>query len=97
MTIMREGARVVTSAEDILEDLSLVPLMPSRPRPKTNTKLPILQRRILRALQIQPMSIDRLADVLKLGADDIITETSIMEINGLIRREAGNTFALPNQ
>lgn len=97
LAIMREGARLVTSAEDVLEDLSLVPLLPSRPRPKAEVKLPYLQRRILRALQVQPMSIDQLADVLKLGADDIITETSIMEINGLIRRETGNTFALPNQ
>ncbi len=97
LAIMREGARLVTSAEDVLEDLSLVPLMPSKPRTKPNVKLPYLQRRILRALQVQPMNIDQLSDALKLGADDIITETSMMEINGLIRREAGNAFALPRQ
>ena len=31
------------------------------------------------------------------NATELMTETSIMEINGLLRREAGNSFALPNQ
>lgn len=97
LTIMREGARLVTCAQDILEDLSLVPLMPPRKRPKKQPPLPPLQLAILRALRIQPMTIDDLATRLKRAADEVMTETSIMEINGLVRREAGNSFALPNQ
>jgi DNA processing protein len=97
LTIMREGARPVTSARDILEDLSLVPLMAPYTRPKRQPRLPVLQLRILRALRVQPMGVDELAAALKTGPEEIMTETSIMEINGLLRREAGNSFALPRQ
>lgn len=97
LAIMREGARLVTCARDILEDLSLVPLMQPLRRPKKQPPLPPLQRQIIRALRIQPMNIDELAAALKTGTDEIMTEAGIMEISGLIRREAGNSFALPNQ
>lgn len=97
LAIMREGARLVTCARDILEDLSLIPLMQPLTRPKKQPPLPLLQRRILRALRIQPMTLDELASALKEDATELMTETSIMEINGLLRREAGNSFALPNQ
>ena len=97
LAIMREGARLITSAEDILEDLALSPLMPTRSKRKAAPALPVLQQSILRALRIQPLSIDELTDRLNCSPEDIMTETSIMEISGLIRREAGNTFTLPNQ
>lgn len=97
LAIMREGARLVTGAEDILEDLSLIPLMPTKRRPKKEPPLPLEQRLILRALRIQPMNIDELAKATKMTTDDLLTETGIMEINGLIRREAGNTYALAKQ
>ena len=94
---MREGARVVTSAEDVLEDLALSSLMPARSKTKHSQKLPELQQSILNALQIQPLNIDEIAQKLNRSPVDIMTETSIMEISGLIRREAGNTYALVNQ
>lgn len=97
LAIMREGARLVTGAEDILEDLSLIPLMPTRRRPEKTPPPPLEQRLVLRALRIQPMNIDELAKTTKMSADELLTETSIMEINGLIRREAGNVYALVNQ
>lgn len=97
LAIMREGARMVTSAEDILEDLALVPLMHTLPRPGRDPSIPDIQQRIIRALRIQPMTIDELSEKLKFSTDDIMTETSIMEINGLIRREAGNSYALLDQ
>ncbi len=97
LAIMREGARMITSAEDILEDLSLVPLMMPLPRCKKKKPLPFVQQRILETLRIQPLTADELAAQLLLKADDIITECSIMEIGGLIHREAGNVFALPDQ
>ena len=97
LAIMREGARLITSAEDILEDLALSPLMYTKPKPKAVPDLPALQHSILRALQVQPMTIDELTNRLRVSPEDIMTETSMMEITGLIRREAGNIFALVNQ
>jgi len=43
------------------------------------------------------MTIDELTHRLRVSPEDIMTETSMMEITGLIRREAGNVFALVNQ
>lgn len=97
LAIMREGARIVTSAEDILEDLALLPITHTLSSPRVDPSLPLVQMRIIQALQIQPLTIDELSEKLKLSTDDIMTETSIMEINGTIRREAGNSFALPDQ
>lgn len=97
LAIVREGARLVTGADDILEDLALVPLAMPKPRRKKGPPLPHVHQRIIDALKIQPLTADELSQQLLLKADDIITECSIMEISGLIRREAGNTFALPDQ
>lgn len=96
LQIMREGARLVTSAEDILEDLALSPLMPAKRKSRPAPELPDLQQRILRALQVQPMTIDELTSQLMVSPEEIMTETSMMEITGLIRREAGNAYALVN-
>ncbi len=97
LAIMREGARLITNGADVLEDLSLVPIAVKVAENKIDPSLPYLQRRILRALQIQPFSIDELSEKLGVGAEEVLTETSIMEINGTIRRQAGNTFALPER
>lgn len=97
LAIVREGARLVTCAKDILEDLSLVPLSACIMSTRKEPPLPDLQHRIRAALQVQPLTIDELVSRLNAPAEDIITETSIMEITGLIRREAGNAYALPDQ
>ncbi|MBE5793580.1 MAG: DNA-protecting protein DprA [Clostridiales bacterium] len=97
LAIIREGARLVTSAEDILEDLALSPLMPAKAPPKQHPDLSDLQQRIIHALQIQPANIDELSVSLSVSPQDIMTEISIMEITGLIHREAGNNFSLSHQ
>lgn len=97
LAIVREGARLITSAKDILEDLSLVTLTPEKTRSKPSPKIPVLHKRIMQALRVQPLTIDELSEVLNESTADLMTETSIMEINGLIRREAGNAYALTNQ
>ncbi|MBO5502481.1 MAG: DNA-processing protein DprA [Clostridia bacterium] len=99
LAIMREGARLITSAEDVLEDLSMSPLVHTIPPSKADVAepLPDLQQSILKALRIQPLTLDELIERLKTSPEEILTETSIMEISGLIRREAGNAYAIANQ
>ena len=92
--ILREGARIVTSAQDILEDLGLQPVSVSQ-KEKNRIKLNALQSRIVSLLKIEPMGCAEI--VLKIGGDEneLITELGTLEILGVVEREAGNRFHLP--
>ena len=50
------------------------------------------QRKILQALQVQPLTVEQLSQELRTDAGDLLVSLSVMEITGLIQREAGNTF-----
>jgi len=95
-TIIREGARLVTSAEDVLLDLGIEPksdltadkgvLQPVGDTPA--------QKAILKVLLREPTGMDGLCLETGLSADDMMAELSVMEIMGQIRRESGNIFAV---
>ncbi|MCI5847415.1 MAG: DNA-processing protein DprA [Candidatus Limiplasma sp.] len=92
-TLLREGARLVTSARDLLEDLGLVPLEAAVK--KETAKLTPLQSRIVDSLRIESMGEEQLAALLSIGDEELMAELGTMEILGLIKREAGNQFSLP--
>ena len=95
-TILREGARLVTSAADILLDLGL------SPKPDlTQTKLELppegenpTQQAIFKALYKEPMGMDALCQSTGFSADALMAELSIMEIMGQVRKDSGNVFAV---
>lgn len=90
-TILREGARLVTSAKDILEDLELsAPVQEAQETPSITA----LQADMIAALGREPMTLDQLSVALGQAPLDIHSELSILEIMGMIKREAGNLFAL---
>jgi DNA processing protein len=94
--ILREGARLVTSAADVLLDLGLQPesdltrekrvLLPQGGNPT--------QRAILKALLKEALGMDDLCATTGCTADELLTELSVMEIMGQVRRDSGNVFAL---
>ena len=94
-TIIREGARLVTSAEDVLVDLGLERLMAS---PANAPEPPLgendTQVRVLKALLREPLGLDGLCTATGHTADELMAELSVMEIMGQIRRDSGNIFAL---
>ena len=90
-TILREGARIVTSAQDVLDDLNLLSHAKRHQREKIEVADPA-QRKILQALQVQPLTVEQLSQELRTDTGDLLVSLSMMEITGLIRREAGNTF-----
>lgn len=96
LTILREGARLATSAADILMDLGLTPkndlTAPTPELPGTGDS-PVRQS-ILKVLLTEPLGLDDLSARTHLGTDELMTELTIMEITGQIRRESGNIFAL---
>ena len=89
--ILREGARIVTSAQDLLDDLNLLSHAKQHQRERIEVTDPV-QKKILQALQVQPLTVDQLSQELSMSAGELLVSLSMMEINGLIQREAGNTF-----
>ena len=95
-TIIREGARLVTSAEDVLLDLGIEPKLDLTVEKRD---LPPMgdtpaQRTILKILLREPTGMDGLCAETGFSADEMMAELSVMEIMGQIRRESGNIFAI---
>ena len=94
-TIIREGAHLVTSAEDVLFDLGLEQLMATPARaPEAPLGENETQVSVLKALMREPMGLDGLCAATRRTADELMAELSVMEIMGQIRRDSGNIFAL---
>ncbi|MCE5342574.1 MAG: DNA-processing protein DprA [Eubacteriales bacterium] len=95
-TILREGARLVTSAADVLTDLGLQPegdlTCEKRILPPQGDNL--TQQAILKALMKEALGMDNLCARTGCTADELMTELSVMEIMGQVRRDSGNVFAL---
>lgn len=92
-TILREGARIVTSAQDVLDDLGLC----AAPKPAEQEPEPLTpqQEAIIGLLQIEPLGVQELSERLQIDSDSLITDLGFLVILGRIRREAGNRFSLP--
>ena len=91
--ILREGARIITSAQDLLEDLGIC--SPDAENNQNLVKLNQIQQKIVAQLRIQESTPQELADAAGLMVNDVITELGSLEIMGVVTREAGNRFHLP--
>lgn len=92
--ILREGARIVTSAQDLLDDLGIAPEALAD-QIQNDEELSALQRNILNALKVESLDIEELSAAVFETTDRVISELGILEILGRVTREAGNRFTLP--
>lgn len=93
--ILREGARIITCAKDLLEDLGLATTETSQSETQTMVKLNPVQQKILSQLRIQDSTAQEIAESTDLQFEQIISELGTLEILGIVEREAGNRFYLP--
>lgn len=91
--ILREGARIVTCARDILEDLGLESAPPASKA--EDVSLSASQAQIVSCLRREDMDIQELSQSLALSQGELLTELGTLEILGVVCREAGNRFHLP--
>lgn len=94
--IIREGARMVTCARDVLEDLGLQEITVRRAESGPPPGLTAPQAEILTALAREPMTMDELQPYVSLPAATLQTELGLMEISGFVKRGAGNRYARSN-
>lgn len=66
-----------------------------QPKPKTNPPQTIAEK-IIDALQSAPLTADELADRLHIGVTELLSELTMLEIEGSVRASAGNRFTVKN-
>jgi DNA processing protein len=96
--LVRDGARLVTSARDVLEDLGLA--SPQSAASWTQDPIPALvaslspdERRVLGVLQAEPQLLDRIARLAGMPASATTSILSRLELAGLASRHPGARFA----
>lgn len=91
--LLREGARPVRSAEDILEDLNIGGRASATP---TQTTLPLddAERRVIDQLTREPRHIDEIAAALGLPIHHLATQLMMLELQGAVRNTGAQHYAL---
>jgi len=102
--LLRDGARLVTSAADVLEELAgvgAVPLAPPRlaaagapgeGAPETDA----LERAVLAALESEPLHVDALAASLKLPTHRLLAALLTLELRGRVEALPGQHYRRPD-
>lgn len=94
--ILREGARIITGAQDLLEDLGLAsPDEAFSSQRMQKQSLTAIQHALVEQLRIESCGTAELAQALQMNENDVITEIGMLEIMGIVEREAGNRFRVP--
>lgn len=94
--LVREGARLVTSAADVLEDLGLSALSALEGNPTPKGVLPALgpdERRVMEALEADPILLDLIARRTAMPPSSAAAVLSRLELLGLASRHPGCRFA----
>ena len=90
-TILREGAILATSANDILQELGLMNLEEDN---KTTQELlkDNLSKQIVQLLSKEPLFVHEISTVLKINEEILLEKLPILEIQGFIHRENDNRY-----
>ncbi|MBP6963764.1 MAG: DNA-processing protein DprA [Armatimonadetes bacterium] len=91
--LIREGAKLVERAEDILEEIG-VPVEHSdrRERPKVPDNITPEQKVVLEALNLHPKHVDDIIAECGLSASVANSTLTLLEMLGLVRRVPGNAY-----
>lgn len=94
-TLLREGARYITCAEDILEDMDW--LNTPAVTPAQRAALPPMsteQQKIYHVLQQGTRSLDQLAQETGMGAPELSSSLTMLQLAGLIHQEPGRCYGV---
>lgn len=93
--LIREGrAMLVSSTDDIVEELrtKLRPILKESRGPETVIELTLFERKIVDALQSDPIHIDAISEVTGLSISDALVTLLGLEFKGLVKQLPGKFF-----
>ncbi|MDH7480486.1 MAG: DNA-processing protein DprA [Armatimonadota bacterium] len=90
--LIKEGAKLIEHAEDVLEDLGIEAESTGRDRQGIPSNLTTEQKAILQVLNLHPKHVDEIIGECKLTAATANSALTILEMLGLIRRVPGNAY-----
>ena len=89
--LIRQGAKLVSSAADIVEELNW--LIPTKTIPKdVQYKLSTEEKQVFDVLSLEPIYIDDLAEKAELDIKKVLTVLTFLEMQGLVRQIPGKYF-----
>ena len=90
--VIRDGARLVTSAADVCQDLGLGTVEPGQPKQQT---LPLTaeEQHLLNYLRWEPQHIDEIAEAASLSAGECGALLTMLELKGAVRDKGGQNYA----
>ena len=96
--LLKSGAKMVTTAADILSDLGLrvsisSPIHPKRDHSLLLPKLTPVETRLWEGLGGSPCHLDRLAVSLNMSAAECAAVLLTLQLKGVVKQEAGNMFS----
>ncbi len=91
--LLQEGAKVVTKANDVLEELN-IPVLNSQQKMKEVIPGDEVECAIIKALTFEPLHVDALVRVSNFSTARITASLAIMEIKGWVKQVGAMTYAL---
>ncbi len=89
--LIRQGAALVTNAEEILEELGITPPDTEAARPQLPQLSPEEQR-VFQAIGADPVFLDDLAERLGVAPVHLLTTLLALEMKGLVEKQPGNAY-----
>ncbi len=89
--LLQEGAKLVTGAEDILEELNLT-LVPQQMEMREILPADATEAALLRTLSTEPRHIDEIARASGLSIAMVSSSLTMMELKGLVRQVGGMSY-----
>ena len=86
--LIKNGAKMVTSVDDILEELNLTGLKTEREE-NEREKLNPEEKLIFNTIEKEPIDIDKICKTLKMPANKVLSLVSMLEIQGIIKNIGG--------
>jgi len=86
--LIKNGAKMVTSVDDILEELNLTELKTNQKEDKKE-KMTAEEKLIFNIIEKEPIDIDKICENLKMPANKVLSLVSMLEIQGIIKNIGG--------
>ncbi len=93
--LIKSGAKMVTTVDDILEELNLTDLKTEK-EIKEEENLAEEEKIVLKIIEKEPIHIDKICKISKMAAGQVLSIVSVLEIRGIIKNIGGSRFAKMN-